>query len=75
MTVKANRESSRSMARIEFCDLQVSADQERVKAEARKKAFDRYKEYADKLKQEGKEIPAEKRAYFDKFRKGESFEK
>lgn len=72
LPVQLKRPSSNSGGRFELGE---PDDQERAKAEARKKAFERYKAYMDKLKQEGKEMPAEKRSYFEKFRKGDSFEK
>ena len=75
LPVQLNRPISKSGGRFDLAGPDISADQERAKAEARQKAFERYKTYMDKLKQEGKEMPAEKRAYFDKFRKGDSFEK
>ncbi len=52
-----------------------SADQDQVNAEARKRAYEQYQKYMEKLKQEGKEMPPEKRSYFDKFRKADALEK
>ena len=64
LPVQLKRPSSNSGGRFELAGPD-SDDQERAKAEARKKAFERYKAYMDKLKQEGKEMPAEKRSYFE----------